>query len=107
MHLAFQEVRYRRWEYRVQICFLTGIMRRKSSEELYGKYPILKENRVILFAPTFRGDGNKDAYYPLEAFDVNHFMERQPEDTVLILKNHPFVKQKFTEVHNGRTEYLI
>ena len=68
----------------------------KKREELYGKYPILKENRVILFAPTFRGDGNKDAYYPLEAFDVNHFMERQPEDTVLILKNHPFVKQKFT-----------
>lgn len=68
----------------------------KKREELYGKYPILKENRVILFAPTFRGDGNKDAYYPSEAFDVNHFMERQPEDTVLILKNHPFVKQKFT-----------
>ena len=68
----------------------------KKREELYRKYPILKENRVILFAPTFRGDGNKDAYYPLEAFDVNHFMERQPEDTVLILKNHPFVKQKFT-----------
>lgn len=68
----------------------------KKREELYGKYPILKENRVILFAPTFRGDGNKDAYYPLEVFDVNHFMERQPEDTVLILKNHPFVKQKFT-----------
>ena len=68
----------------------------KKRGELYGKYPILKENRVILFAPTFRGDGNKDAYYPLEAFDVNHFMERQPEDTVLILKNHPFVKQKFT-----------
>ncbi|MFR8999043.1 MAG: hypothetical protein ACLVIY_00085 [Anaerobutyricum soehngenii] len=29
-----------------------------------------------------------------EAFDVNRFMERQPEDTVLILKNHPFVKQE-------------
>ena len=67
----------------------------KKREELYEKYPAFKENRVILFAPTFRGDGNKDAYYPLEAFDVNRFMERQPEDTVLILKNHPFVKQKF------------
>ena len=32
---------------------------------------------------------------PPEAFDVNRFMERQPEDTVLILKNHPFVKQSF------------
>ena len=63
--------------------------------ELYEKYPAFKDNRVILFAPTFRGDGNKDAYYPAEAFDVNQFMEKQPEDTVLILKNHPFVKQKF------------
>ena len=33
----------------------------KKREELYGKYPILKENRVILFAPTFRGDGNKES----------------------------------------------
>lgn len=63
--------------------------------ELYEKYPAFKDNRVILFAPTFRGDGNKDAHYPPEAFDVNRFMERQPEDTVLILKNHPFVKQSF------------
>ena len=68
----------------------------KKREELYEKYPAFKENRVILFAPTFRGDGNKDAYYPVEAFDVNRFMEKQPEDTVLILKNHPFVKQKFS-----------
>ena len=63
--------------------------------ELYEKYPAFKDNRVILFAPTFRGDGNKDAHYPPEAFDVNRFMERQPEDMVLILKNHPFVKQSF------------
>ena len=60
--------------------------------ELYEKYPAFKDNRVILFAPTFRGDGNKDAHYPPEAFDVNRFMERQPEDMVLILKNHPFVR---------------
>ena len=67
----------------------------RKRQELYEKYPAFKENRVILFAPTFRGDGNKDAYYPMDAFDVNQFMERQPEDTILILKNHPFVKQEF------------
>lgn len=68
----------------------------KRRKELYEKYPAFRDNRVILFAPTFRGDGNKDAFYPAETFDVNRFMEQQPEDTVLILKNHPFVKQKFT-----------
>lgn len=69
------------WEYK-----------KKKREELYDRYPGLKESRVILFAPTFRGDGNKDAHYPEEAFDVAHFMEAQEEDAVLVLKNHPFVK---------------
>ncbi|MBR0382002.1 MAG: CDP-glycerol glycerophosphotransferase family protein [Eubacterium sp.] len=62
-------------------------------EELYRKYPALKEGRVVLFAPTFRGEGNKDAGYPAEAFEVNRFMEAMPEDVVLIVKHHPFVKQ--------------
>ena len=61
--------------------------------ELYQRYPQLAGRRVILFAPTFRGDGNKDAYYPEEAFDVNLFMEGLPEDTCCIVKHHPFVRQ--------------
>ena len=54
----------------------------------------MKGRRVVLFAPTFRGDGNRDAYYPEEAFDVNRFMEKMPEDVFLIIRHHPFVHQK-------------
>ena len=68
--------------------------KKKTRETLYQKYPILKESRVILFAPTFRGDGNKDAFYPKDAFSVDDFMENMPEDVVLIIKNHPFVKEE-------------
>ena len=57
---------------------------------------MLRDSRVILFAPTFRGDGNKDAHYPKDVFDVNRFMEEMPENTVCIVKHHPFVHQPVT-----------
>lgn len=65
-------------------------------KKLYEKYPQIADKKVVLFAPTFRGDGNKDAYYPLERFSVDAFMERMPQDYILIIKHHPFVKQKFS-----------
>lgn len=68
--------------------------------ELYERYPQLEGRKVILFAPTFRGDGNKDAYYPEEAFDVRGFMEGLPADTCLIIKHHPFVRQEISVPDN-------
>lgn len=61
---------------------------------LYKKYPDWKESKIVLFAPTFRGDGNKDAYYPMEKFSIDQFMEQMPEDVILLVKQHPFVKQR-------------
>ncbi len=62
--------------------------------ELYQRYPQLEGRKVILFAPTFRGDGNKDAYYPEDAFDINLFMNGFEEDVCCIVKHHPFVHQE-------------
>lgn len=76
--------------------FFDEAYKRKVRSELYSKYPQLVGKKVVLFAPTFRGSGNKDAYYPMERFDVNFFMESLPEDTLLLIKNHPFVKEKFS-----------
>lgn len=67
--------------------------KRKTREELYKKYPFLRDQKVLLFAPTFRGDGNKDAYYPEDAFRLEAFMKKMPEDTACIIKHHPFVHQ--------------
>lgn len=69
--------------------------RRQIREKLYVKYPEFREKKVVLFAPTFRGSGNKTAYFPVEKFPVNQIMENLPEDVVLVVKNHPFVKQTF------------
>ncbi len=65
-------------------------------EKLFNKYPQLKGKKIILFAPTFRGAGNKTAYYPTDKINWNLFFEQVPEDYFVILKNHPFVKNKFS-----------
>ncbi len=62
--------------------------------KLYQKYPQLRDKNVVLLAPTFRGDGNLDAYYPMEMLDLNYLCTNTPEDYVFIIKHHPFVKEK-------------
>lgn len=64
----------------------------ETREKLYRKYPQAAGRKVIIYAPTFRGPGNKEAYFPEEAFLVEEFLERMPEDCLLVLKHHPFVK---------------
>ena len=64
--------------------------------KLLKKYPMCADKKVILFAPTFRGSGNKTAFYPMEKFPLGEIMDCISQDTVLILKNHPFVREKWT-----------
>lgn len=75
--------------------FFRSDLKEQIRRRFYEKYPILREKRVIMFAPTFRGSGNQTAYFPVECFPVGQIMEQIPKDTVLILKNHPFVKDRF------------
>ena len=75
--------------------FFDWTYKNEITKKLYQKYPMLRGKKVVLFAPTFRGSGNKTAYYPRERFIVDTFVENLPENTVLIIKNHPFVKERF------------
>lgn len=69
--------------------------RLETKKRLIEQYCIPEKKKIILFAPTFRGHGNKDAFYPTENFCIDDFMAALPEDTILLLKNHPFVKSSF------------
>ena len=42
--------------------------REKALERLLDRYPWMSDGRIIVFAPTFRGAGQKDAYYPYDDF---------------------------------------
>lgn len=60
-------------------------------ESLYGKYPQLQEKKVILFAPTFRGNGQKTAYYNFEWIDFEKLKVALEDEYCFIIKLHPFV----------------
>lgn len=64
--------------------------------EFYNKYPKLKDKKLLLFAPTFRGGGNGDSYYPMEQFDVDRVLENLGDDWAVIIKLHPYLTEKFT-----------
>ncbi|MFB9770456.1 CDP-glycerol glycerophosphotransferase family protein [Lactiplantibacillus modestisalitolerans] len=58
--------------------------------------PFIKGKRVILFAPTFRGNGQQSAYYPFEMLNFKEIYEALHDDYVFLLKIHPFVQNKPT-----------
>lgn len=64
-------------------------------EEVYLKYPILKGKKVILFAPTFRGSGQKVANYPFEKIDLDAVYDLcNKENYIFVIKMHPFVRER-------------
>ncbi|MED1468587.1 CDP-glycerol glycerophosphotransferase family protein [Bacillus salipaludis] len=65
---------------------------KQKTKELYDLFPFLKTKKVILFAPTFRGNGQNSAFYPLEKINFALLYEQLKEDYVLLIKLHPFIK---------------
>lgn len=62
-------------------------------EKIYCLYPILKGKQVLLFAPTYRGTGQKDAYYDYSQLDFDRIYDYCSEDRIFLMKMHPFVKE--------------
>lgn len=66
-------------------------------EGFYGEHPDFEGKKIILFAPTFRGTGQKNAYYEYEQLDlgrIHGFCCRN--DYVFLVKMHPFVLDPIT-----------
>ncbi|MCU9589578.1 CDP-glycerol glycerophosphotransferase family protein [Bacillus velezensis] len=61
---------------------------------IYTEYPFLKDKKVILFAPTFRGDGQQSAHYPFEVLDFKRLYRELKNEYIFLLKIHPFVQNK-------------
>ena len=71
--------------------YLDEAYRAKKTEELYQKYPMCKNKKVILFAPTYRGKNKKEAFYPYELIDFDRFYQLCGEEYVVLYKMHPWV----------------
>lgn len=63
--------------------------------KLHNKYPVLKGKKVILFAPTFRGKGQKSASYPWSKIDLEKTYELCKKDNyIFVFKMHPFIRKR-------------
>ncbi|MBW1640528.1 hypothetical protein G3H63_15805 [Microbacterium resistens] len=54
-------------------------------------YPEFAGKKKILFAPTFRGEGAKTAFYDYSRLDFQRLYEMCGEDYVFLIRMHPFV----------------
>lgn len=68
--------------------------KKKIINDLHKKYPILKNKKIILFAPTFRGNGQNTAYYNYDWIDFERIKKEFEKEYVCIIKMHPFIKNK-------------
>ena len=80
--------------------FFNDDMKKEATKRVYSKYPELKGKNIVLYAPTFRGNSQSDAKMDI-AFDVEKVVETLPNDFVLALKMHPFVKDSI-KISNDR-----
>lgn len=69
----------------------------KVRQKLTSEWPFIKGEKVILFAPTFRGNGHSSAHYPFFKIDFERFAKYcEKENAIVLFKMHPFVKNKLT-----------
>lgn len=67
----------------------------QNTKEIYKRNKILKNKKVILYSPTYRGDGQEDAYFPYECLELNEIFDFcKKNNFIFIIKMHPFVKER-------------
>ena len=74
--------------------FFNESLKKQQKDSFFKKYPYLENKKVILYTPTFRGNGQQSAYFPYEQIELGKIYESINEDCIFIVKMHPFVKEK-------------
>ena len=72
-----------------------------AKERLYTAYPELRNKKIALFAPTFRGNSVNDGYYPEEWFNAEELAKELGDGWAVIVKLHPFIKNREGFVNMG------
>ncbi|MBR4868536.1 MAG: CDP-glycerol glycerophosphotransferase family protein [Clostridia bacterium] len=73
--------------------FFDEAYKARVKQEFFEQYPALQGKKILLFAPTFRGNVKETAHYPMEQFDLKAVYEAIGSDYAIIIKHHPFVKE--------------
>lgn len=87
--------------------FLDPAKQEAGRQRAYEAFPAARGRNVILFAPTFRGDGASQAIYPVDALDLHGLHALATDrDAVVALKMHPFVREPL-EIPQALADRLI
>lgn len=86
--------------------FFDAQYKEKIEKEFYTQYPKLKDKKILLFAPTFRGNGKESAFYPDSCFDPVRIYEEIKGEYAILIKHHPFVKKEFT-IDEKYKDYIV
>lgn len=64
-------------------------------ENFYADYSQLRDKKIILFAPTYRGVGQKTANYSQDNVDLERVYDACGDEYVFLIKLHPFILDRF------------
>ena len=72
--------------------YLDPEVRKEATARIYERYPGIRGRKVILFAPTYRGQSRQNAYYPYELIDFDGlYRYAQAHNAAVLFKMHPWV----------------
>ena len=80
---------------------LNTVRLKEKKKKVEKKYPWLKNKKVILFAPTYRGTRVNDADYGFEHLDLDEVYKKYKDEYVFIFKWHPAL---YNNILNGKRE---
>lgn len=92
--------------------FLDPKNRSDTTARLLSSHPELvapdgSKRNIILFAPTYRGENKRHAYYPYDRLDMNRLYSLCTEhDYIMIFKMHPFISES-VPIPEGCRDRLI
>lgn len=73
--------------------FFDEQLKEEAKNRVYTMYPMFKDKRIILYAPTFRG-ATRTTMHSSIPFDLKQVVKSLDEDTLFVLKMHPFVSKQ-------------
>lgn len=75
--------------------FLDENVEKRYRDEMIERYPWAARGRVIVFAPTFRGTGQRTAYYPYDEIDMERLYRMCEEtDSYFVFEMHHFIRKR-------------
>ena len=87
--------------------FLNEDTIRTFREDFYQEYPAMKDKKIILFAPTFRGGGQKSAHYDYSWLDLKKIYEFCGDEYIFLVKMHPFVDKEPIQIPEEYQDRII